>query len=179
MSDVISLSSAQQAALDNFVKQQQALLAERAKLETERLTLDKQAGSLSTAQKTRLTEINSRLDQISAESLALTKQEETAALPDKNAAVKQAAKETLVQQVTAAIPPPPKGSYNIVHTAVAAGDIISYIKFTQHLNPYGRKRQCDSDLENLMAVINKDINNKLAEHKQTALEIAKAAASSE
>jgi len=170
-----NLSSANQTLVTNATVQQQALLAERAALDAERLSIVRQS-PLTAAQTTRVAEIDNRLNQISISSAALTATPTDNTLPVEDL-TKTAAKAELAKQVTLTVPSPPKGSYTIVHGNVQKGDLISYMKFTQYLNPYGRKRQCDIDLENLMIVINKDMNNQIAEYKELAKEITNVAGS--
>ena len=149
---------------------------QRATLEAQKLTLNKQAGSLTASQQSLLTAINAQLDQIAVAAAALITKDEPTAAPDTDAAGKQAAKEELLKQVVVFIAPPPPGALNIVHSTVAANDMLSYMKFTQYLNPYGRKRQCDTDLENIMGVLSGDISNQLAEYIQLGKTVVKAAA---
>ena len=163
-----ALSPTSKSAVDTYMVQYDQLLAKRAALETEKRTLINQ-GNLSTAQTARLAEIDSELNKISSDVEAL-KSHTTDSLSTEDVA-RTAAKQELATQVIATVPPPPPGAYKIVHGIVQKGDIISYMKFTQHLNPYGRKRQCDTDLENLVAVINKDFNNQAGEYKEIVKEI--------
>ena len=168
-----SLAQQQQVILDDINKQIQALMDQRSALDKQKLDLIKQTGSLTSTQQATLNDINNKIDQISVASAALITREETITTST-DAIAKQAAKEALVTQIKLSIPPPPAGAINIVHSSVAAGDIISYIKFTQYLNPYGRRRQCDADLENLMAVIGKSADNELAEYTKHITDLTNA-----
>lgn len=159
--------------LADYKIKHEALLKERSVLEYRRLEVNTRAGSLTKVEQDELANINHRMDQISA-AIAELVREETKTIPDTELIAKQAAKQELFVKVQASIPPPPSGSYTIAHSAIAAGDVISYLKFTQYLNPYGRKRQCDTDLENLMSVIGKDVSNGLGELQKLITDILKA-----
>lgn len=154
--------------LDTHAKNQQALLQKKATLDSEMTSL-LILGTLTSAQRARQAEINIELDKISVQMVALTKESESISTDD---AVKKAAKQDLFKQITAELAPPPPGSIAIIHGTPAPDDMISYMKFTQYLNPYGRKRQCDSDLENLMSIVNKDLNNAIGENQELVKKIA-------
>jgi hypothetical protein len=154
--------------LDTHTKNQQALLQKKAALDNELNSLII-LGTLTSAQKARQAEINIELDQISVQMIVLTKESETISTDD---TVRKAAKQDLYKQITATLAPPPPGAITIIHGTPAPDDMISYMKFTQYLNPYGRKRQCDSDLENLMAIVNKDLNNAIGENQELVKKIA-------
>jgi len=159
-----TLSPANQAVVDQYTAQHNTLIAQRDALETEKLSILTHT-PMSVADQTRLNEINNSLAQIAMATVALIDtpaSEADVVLPTDQIAL-QAAREASVKQIIATIPPPPPGAYHIVHSKVMKGDMIGYMNATQYLNPYGRKRQCDTDLENIMSVINKDMNNHVAE----------------
>ena len=151
-----------------FEQQHAALLTERANLEAERLLLVANINNLTQAQKDRVIAINTRLDQIASEIALLVKADTLPNFPT-DALARKAAKEDLANKVILTVPPPPKGAYQIIHSTPESGDLISYMKLTQHLNPYGRYRKCDIDLENIMSVLGKDFDNSIGE----ALEFVK------
>lgn len=163
-----------ETVLKAHISKQEALLKEREALDKEQLTLMRIAEP-SEEQKKRKADINDRLNQIAVEmqTLAQTTQSETDD-PTKDP-VKAIAKQELFKTIQSTLPPPDKGKFNVVHGNITPGDMISYMKFTQYLNPYGRKRQCDTDLENLMAVINKSVNNSMGEYKELAKKVVKTA----
>jgi nicotinate-nucleotide pyrophosphorylase len=163
------LSPSQQAQLDAHTAKHKELLAKKALLDAEFLSLVSQTNNTA-AQQARVAAINNELVEISIELKSLTGLKEADSLPA-DTIVKDAAKQDLVKEVIVKHPAPPPGALNIVHGQVQKNDIISYMTFTQYLNPYGRKRQCDIDLENLMSVINKDCNNQIAEYQDLAKEI--------
>ncbi len=165
----------QQAYLDSFEQTHKSLLEKKSSLDTELLKLLAES-NISAEQKARLSELRTEIAQVSTE-LAATRLDSIKAvdkLPSLSQVVniiKDVVKQDSAKETILKIPPPPKGSVNIVHGTVQKNDMISYMKFTQYLNPYGRKRQCDIDLENLMAIINKDCNNQLAEYTKLSKEI--------
>lgn len=65
---------------------------------------------------------------------------------------------------TVATPTPLQNNQGSVkHVTVPAMDLVTYINLTQNLNPWGRERQCDLDLKDLVTYINQDINAELGE----------------
>jgi hypothetical protein len=54
-------------------------------------------------------------------------------------------------------------------------DLSSYITKTTFLNPWGRNRQCDDDLKNLMAYINADMMSELGAWINTGVAVAASA----
>ena len=68
--------------------------------------------------------------------------------------------------------PVPKNNVEIRYASFDPNDLVSYINATQHLNPWGRMRQCDEDCKNLMTIINRSANHKLGEFKQLLEQIA-------
>lgn len=60
------------------------------------------------------------------------------------------------------IPTPEKNNVGqIRYTEIDPDNLVDYINATQHLNPWGRERQCDKDLKNLMMIINADMRNQM------------------
>lgn len=164
-----SLSPAQQAQLVDFENKHKELLDKQATLKQEQLTLLQQ--SRTAEQEARLNNITNEIIQIKSDLTELTKEISAVTLPTETI-IKDTIKQDNVKEITAKQPPPPKGAVNIIHGHVKNNDIINYMNFTQYLNPYGRKRKCDEDLENLMSVINKDCNNQLAEYAKLTKEIS-------
>lgn len=167
--DYTALSPSGKTTVDSYLTKHDALMTKRAALDSEKHALLAQGSSLTQAQKDRLVAIDTELNQISSDIEDLKKQT-TDSLSTEDVA-RDATKKELVTQVVATVPAPPKGSYTVVHGIVQKGDLISYMKFTQHLNPYGRKRQCDTDLENLVSIINKSFNNQVGEYQEIVQEI--------
>jgi len=83
--------------------------------------------------------------------------------PNAIAAVQQ--KQVLVANQISTTPLPQQGNLTLIHPAVDFNDIITYMSYTQHLNPYGRQRQCDIDLQNLMGLINQDVNAAVGDYQ--------------
>ena len=162
-------SAATQAQLDVFAKKQSEFFAQKAPLDAERMRLQ----ALTNAQKTdevraRISELDKQIatinTQLSVNSLA--KSEVGSTTPDQIAAAKT--KQTLLSSILETVPPPAPGLLSIIFpssAAVKSADLMTYMTLTQHLNPYGRKRQCDTDLENLMGILNKDLLNSLGDNK--------------
>jgi hypothetical protein len=46
-------------------------------------------------------------------------------------------------------------------TPIDPSNLLDYINATQHLNPWGRERQCDKDLKDLLLHVNADMRNQL------------------
>jgi hypothetical protein len=164
-----TLSPSGKVTVDSYLSKYDTLMAKRATLDAEKHALLSQGNSLTQGQKDRLTSIDTELNQISSDIEDL-KGQTTDSLSTEDIA-RDATKKELATQVIATVPAPPKDSYTVVHGIPQKGDIITYMKFTQHLNPYGRKRQCDTDLENLVSIINKSFNNQIGEYQEIVQEI--------
>ncbi|MCI4436605.1 MAG: hypothetical protein JHC33_07325 [Ignisphaera sp.] len=167
-----SLSPSSKATVDSYLAQHDKLLLKRSTLEAEKRRIQFQS-NLTETQKSRIAAIDAELNDIASNTEELKKQTDDNLSTEDVA--RAATKQGLATQVIATVPPPPVGAYKIIHGIVQKGDLVSYMKFTQHLNPYGRKRQCDTDLENLMAVINKDFNNQVGEYEDLVKEITSTA----
>ena len=74
--------------------------------------------------------------------------------PGKIASAEQ--REVTVKSITSETTLPTAGKLLQVHPKIEPGDLITYMTQTQHLNPYGRNRQCDTDLADLMGLIQGD-----------------------
>ena len=160
MSDVGTSNSPQvQAELAIFTKQQTDLMAKKAPLDAERLQLQAKQNQTD-ADRARILELNTQISSISASINIIRAQESTVVASISGTdIVNSLAKNQLLKNILITTPLPSPGNLLHVQPAINNANLILYMTLTQHLNPYGRKRQCDTDLENLMAVINKDINN--------------------
>lgn len=86
---------------------------------------------------------------------------------------------SVVQKASAAltIPPSPSLKPNTVEVKfikIKDNDLVSFIDATVNLNPWGRMRQCDEDLKNLMGIIGKDINNEIGEWLEVTKQVSQA-----
>jgi hypothetical protein len=152
-----------QAEIDAFAAQHKALLAQMSVLETELQQLRAER-TPTDPQRSRMVELNSQINSLAIQLNQLKVQESAvAAQINTPALVNAQTKKDLLQNILITTPLPPPGKVMIVHATIDNANLIDYMNITQHLNPYGRKRQCDTDLENLMAIINKDMNNSIAE----------------
>ena len=95
--------------------------------------------------------------------------------PDGHAVVNSATIQEYTVKSIDRTPAPEKNIGEVRFVSVDDGDLVSYINATVHLNPWGRMRQCDEDLKNLMATIGRDINNELGEWIGIGKTIAKSA----
>lgn len=67
------------------------------------------------------------------------------------------------------------GLGEIRYVSLEPEHISEYIDVTVHLNPWGRMRQCDEDLKNLMATIGRDINHELGSWIEIGKRVGEAA----
>lgn len=160
-------SAATQAQLDIFSKKQAELFAQKAPLDAERMRLQ----ALTSAQKTdevraRISDLDKQIATINTQlaTNSLAESVVSGATPDQIATAKT--KQALLSTVLEKVSPPAPGLLSIIYpsAAVKSADLMTYMTLTQHLNPYGRKRQCDTDLENLMGILNKDLLNSLGDN---------------
>ncbi len=163
-----STSPTIQAELDSFTSQITSLMNQKAIIDTQAQQL------LYMPSNQRTLEDNITLSNLQTQSAAISanitelKQKESiasAAFPV-SGIVNKTVQETIQPATIANVPTPKSGTVAVTHQVVQDDDLISYMALTQHLNPYGRKRQCDSDLEDLMVVINKYINIDRGKVKQ-------------
>ncbi len=91
------------------------------------------------------------------QSLLLQESQTVASIQPNDVSISQQ-KQTLVSNQVSTTPLPQPGNLTLIHPAIDFNDLITYMSYTQHLNPYGRQRQCDIDLQNLMGLINQDVN---------------------
>jgi hypothetical protein len=154
MTDTTSPSAKKE--LEDFKVEHEALLKEHAVQESALLQL------MSTVpiDNTKIAEAKSKLDAVSQKITDLTAQKSAFANSvDAEAISLSLQKQALIKSILAVVPKPEPGKLAIVHPSLNAAAILDYMTFTQHLNPYGRKRQCDKDLENLLAIIALDVSD--------------------
>lgn len=164
-----------QAEIDAFAAQHKALLAQMSVAETELQQLRAERAPTD-PQRARMVELDSQINSLAIQLNQLKAQEsKVAAQIDASAIVNAQSKQTSLKTILIANPSllPPTGKINIIQATTDPANLIDYMSQTQHLNPYGRKRQCDTDLENLMSVINKDMNNSVAETIAIVKKLAK------
>lgn len=84
-----------------------------------------------------------------------------------------AQRQNLISIVSTSLPTPTDGNLHMIpiHAAINPANLLDYMTFTQHLNPYGRKRQCDKDLENILAIIANDLGETFKTYKEAAKSI--------
>jgi hypothetical protein len=79
--------------------------------------------------------------------------------------------QAMVEQL-AKIPTPEKNNVGqIRYTEIDPDNLVDYINATQHLNPWGRERQCDKDLKNLMLIINGDMRHQMGKIQETVKQL--------
>jgi hypothetical protein len=156
-----------QAEIAAFEAQHSSLLGQRAILDRELQQL-LSSRNQTDEQRARIAQIQNETSSIAIQINQLAIQESAIAqsipVDDINNAQ---VKKLLLQEILITTPLPPVGKVSIITTTIDPSNLIQYMTLTQHLNPYGRKRQCDTDLENLMSIINKDVNGSIAIHKET------------
>lgn len=158
-----------QSELAAFSKRQAELLTQMAPLDAELLRLNALPASQQTdITKARISDLNKQIatikTQMSANNVAESAAAQSSVPTDQlaNATAKQALLSTILETVEKPTP----GLLSIIPSsaAVKPADLITYMTLTQHLNPYGRKRQCDTDLENLMLILNKEMLNAIGDN---------------
>lgn len=158
-----SLSAAEQQALDNYARIHKTLTEERVLLDTELIRLNT-IPSPTTEQNDRKIVITNRISQITIALADLAKKEDTSVVSDRDLVLEQA-RQDLFNKITETLPAPPTGTFVIIHPSTDQNNLMEYMKFTQHLNPYGRKRQCDTDLENILLLLDSNLKATIAEKK--------------
>ena len=161
-------ATATQASLEAFSKTQAELMGTKAPLDAERLRLLGLPNSQKTdAIKARIADLDKQIATINTQLDDNSKAQSTAlgTTPEKLAAAQT--KQALLKTVLEKVGTPPPGMLSLIQpsAAVKSADLMTYMTLTQHLNPYGRKRQCDTDLENLMSILNKELLNSLGDSK--------------
>ena len=122
------------------------------------LQLKVSAGSATEEEKTKLNALQAQLATSKANPPDPTKNNPTSV--DGHVVVNGVTKEEYKQTIET----PVQNNTGDVHfLELKEGDIVSYINATVFLNPWGRMRQCDDDLIDLMKHVGNDFNNELAE----------------
>jgi len=164
--------------LNSFQTRQKELLDARASLDKEDNLLAAREPNLSETESKRRKAIAARIAEIQVEMDTLAKAEtaiktETAASSD---VLKKAALEDISTSITKQIAQLPKqepGTVTIAHPEISLKNIVAYITVTQHLNPYGRERQCDLDLIKIVGQLGLDVNSQVAEWIETGSALSK------
>lgn len=153
-----------QAEIDKFEKEQSRLLKERARLDSIFSRLSSKQNPTD-ADKAQIADIQTQIFNIITQ-LEKNKMAESeiihSVIPE--GILLAAQKQELLKTILITTDKPAPGMLSIVHPTISPADVISYMTLTQHLNPYGRKRQCDTDLENLMAIINIELLNAMGDN---------------
>ena len=159
-----SNSPAVQAELDAYARQKAVLLTQQAAQESIITMLSIQTSLSPADQRAYANAISSKANiALQMQSLLLQESSVVASIqPSAVATVQQ--KQNLVSNQVSTTPLPTPGNLTLIHPAVDPNDLITYMSYTQHLNPYGRQRQCDIDLQNLMALVNQDANAIVGEN---------------
>lgn len=140
-----------------------ALMVKRAALEAEQLALHKlDTSDVNTA---RLAAITDELGRITRDLAALAHEVTPGTTAATESVERSATKEQAVAQAPPS-PPPPPGTVAVRNVEVKPDDIVTYMTLTQHLNPYGRKRQCDIDLENIVFGLDQVVNHEMYIHTE-------------
>jgi len=152
-----------------YEERHKALLEELKPLDSELLVLTATVATPTPEQSATISSLKERINNLHIQLTQLsTKESALVASISETAITNAAVKETLLKSILISTPLPSKGSVLIVHPVLDSANLIQYLTLTQHLNPYGRKRQCDTDLENLMSVINKDVSHSVGVVVETA-----------
>ncbi|MCI4436179.1 MAG: hypothetical protein JHC33_05135 [Ignisphaera sp.] len=154
-------SPAAQAELDRYKIEHDKLIQKHAAQEAVLLRLL----SASPQDTTKITETKSKIAEISREIAQKTAEESQHAASLNTDSISAAAqRQALIKTILAVTPKPSAGNVAIVHPSINSAAILDYMTFTQHLNPYGRKRQCDRDLENILALIANDLGDQFVNY---------------
>ena len=93
--------------------------------------------------------------------------------PDASDVGTATAKQNFAATTAATLPVPQADNVGEVrHVTVDQMDLLTYINLTQFINPWGRSRQCDEDLKNLLSFVNQDYNSEVGEWTEVGKRIA-------
>ena len=163
-----------QAELAKFKAEHDALITKHATQESVLLGLLSKTPPLTPSDNTKISETKLTLTNISQEIAALTAREsQYAASIDSDSISSAAQRQALIKSLIVTTPNPKPGELAVIHPAVNSAALLDYMTFTQHLNPYGRKRQCDRDLENLLSIIANDLGEKFGDYTKAVSAIKK------
>ena len=148
-----------QAELNQYAKQHKELLDKQAQQESVVRRLTAKPQPLSSEDQQTLAAAQSQLVINSGEMSGLVLKESAAVSKIDPATLAAASsRQALINTIIVKDVLPKPGKVSLVHPSLDPADLVSYMLYTQHLNPYGRQRQCDIDLQNAIALINGDVN---------------------